>query len=366
MNQVQPDQDWIAAEPKLTKMVIADLQRLKYRARARIIPITLLAIALTGVVLWRFSLRPAHHHAKVVLAIQEGREASRETLIPVYDLRGYVTTILMPKDALIAMIEKHDLFPLRHSHGIEFALTELWDVMEIEVYRNYFLYDYDETEGEGRSARIGVSVDYPDPDLAYEIARDVATIIVNAAAAERDATARKLETGARLAGDAARRRVLELELQAAQLEARRDEAVGEGALSEVAGLNVEIASVLGSLKSAHEAQNTIAQRASAEELRAQVYAAGLSLDVAVVEERRPEPIVPNTYRIAVLTVVVFVTLFVLVALYVGAFDTRIHDLDDVSRLGIPVVGQVPGFPGDGVGSLRDRGVTRRGVPWSSR
>jgi capsular polysaccharide biosynthesis protein len=63
-------------------------------------------------------------------------------------------------------------------------------------------------------------------------------------------------------------------------------------------------------------------------------------------------------------VLLFVTLFIVVALYIGAFDTRIHDLDDVARLGIAVVGQVPGFPGDEVGSLRERGVTRRGVPWS--
>jgi hypothetical protein len=55
-----------------------------------------------------------------------------------------------------------------------------------------------------------------------------------------------------------------------------------------------------------------------------------------------------------------------VSLFVGAFDSRIHDLDDVARLGIPVVGHVPRFPGDSVGSLRERGVKRRGVPLSWR
>lgn len=366
----QPEQerehDWIAAEPALTKMVVADLQRLKYRAKARLIPILVIATLLTGGVLYKIAHKPLHQIAHVVLAIQEQQQATREELIPVADLRGYVTTQLMPEDALLALIDKYHLSPLRESQGDKYALGELWDMTTIEVYRNYFLYDYDETSGAGRSARIGISVDNPDPDLAYAIARDLGTIIIDAAAAERDATAHKIQTGARLASDAARRRVVELELQMAQITSRRAEAQAQGYKAEVAGHDVQLAALDENLKSARAAQNTIAQRSGAEQLKAAVFAAGLSLDVEMVEDRRPDPVVPGRYRFAMVAVVLFITLFVVVALYIGAFDSRIHDLDDVSRLGIPVVGQVPGFPGDGVGSLRQRGVTRRGVPWSWR
>ena len=50
------------------------------------------------------------------------------------------------------------------------------------------------------------------------------------------------------------------------------------------------------------------------------------------------------------------------ALLIGAFDSRVHDVDDVARLGLPVLGHVPGFPGDGVGSLTVRGASRARVP----
>ena len=69
---------------------------------------------------------------------------------------------------------------------------------------------------------------------------------------------------------------------------------------------------------------------------------------------------------SVITVILFVITVVLVSLFVGAFDSRVHDLDDVARLGIPIVGHIPRFPGDRVGSLRERGVKRRGVALSWR
>jgi capsular polysaccharide biosynthesis protein len=367
MSKVPPeptDDDWLAAEPPIMKTVIEDLQRLKYRAKARWIRILVIALALTAGIVYKVVNKPVHHLAHVTLAIQEGEAAERLELLPVRDLRGYVTTVLMPEDKLLELVERRDLFPLRRTHGDKYAIAELWDMMEVELYRNYFLYDFEESSGEGRSARIGLTVDHSDPDLAYEIARDVATIIINAAAKERDETARKISTGARLASDVVRRRAVEYEVELAALLARRGEAELRGQLGLVAALDEQIKSMEASVHRAREGLEMYAQTTSAEEMRAAVYAAGLSIDVSIVEERRPAGIEPGRYRYAVLSVLVFVTLFIVVALYIGAFDSRIHDLDDVARLGIPVVGQVPGFPGDGVGSLRQRGVTRRGVPWS--
>jgi len=41
-------------------------------------------------------------------------------------------------------------------------------------------------------------------------------------------------------------------------------------------------------------------------------------------------------------------------LVLGAFDPRVHDGDDVARLGLPMLGQLPAFRGDDVGALRAR------------
>jgi hypothetical protein len=46
----------------------------------------------------------------------------------------------------------------------------------------------------------------------------------------------------------------------------------------------------------------------------------------------------------------------------GAFDSRVHDSDDVARLKLPVLGHVPGFAGDNVGSMRTRSAAPTRVP----
>jgi len=357
--------DWFAAEPPLARLVIEDLRRLMYRARARLIPILVISVAITGALVWKLAHKPARHIAKIVLALQEGEVSQRNAPMPMRDLRTYVTTVLMPAAELTKMIEKRDLFPLRKKQGPEFALNELWDTIEVDVFRNYFLFEQDEM-GEERSARIAVTVQFSDPDLAYEIARDLGNIIIASAGVERDRAARVMADDAARATEAARARAAELEAGLSALTSQRDEAVRAGQKGKVAALRVEIAAAENSVKRARDGLSALTKESSTDQLIAAVYAAGLGFDVSMVEERKPEPAVPTGYRNAVLAVLTFLTVLVIVATFLGAFDTRIHDLDDVTRLGIPVVGQVPGFPGDGVGSLRERGITRRGVPWSWR
>ena len=68
------------------------------------------------------------------------------------------------------------------------------------------------------------------------------------------------------------------------------------------------------------------------------------------------------FLIAMIAVVVGVGSLLGAALVLGAFDSRVHDTDDIARLGLPVLGHVPGFPGDALGSLEARGVQRGRVP----
>jgi capsular polysaccharide biosynthesis protein len=90
--------------------------------------------------------------------------------------------------------------------------------------------------------------------------------------------------------------------------------------------------------------------------------AGLDTTLTVVEERRPERPESNTFVLIIVAVVVGIGALLGSAVFIGAFDSRVHDTDDVSRLGLPVLGHVPGFPGDHVGSLGARGALRARVP----
>jgi hypothetical protein len=357
-----PDQDWLDAEPPLSRATVTELQRLKRRAKSRLVLVLALATAMTAALVYKVATRPRHYRARIVLAVQEGDVERRETPLPMRDLRAYVTTVLMPAADLTAMVEQHDLFPLRRTQGDEFALTELWDVLDVSVHRNYFLYD-DDTP---RDARIAITVNYLDPDLSYAIARDVASIVMRNAALERERAARSLIDEADRAVAASRARLVELETEAAALRARAKELEAKGKRGLATALAGEAAAVETAILDARESAATLARASSTEQLTAAIYQAGLGLDLSIVDERKPDRPVDTTYLMTVIAVILFLITVVIVSLFVGAFDSRVHDLDDVVRLGIPIVGEIPPFPGDGVGSLRDRGVKRRGVALSWR
>jgi hypothetical protein len=52
--------------------------------------------------------------------------------------------------------------------------------------------------------------------------------------------------------------------------------------------------------------------------------------------------------------VVFILALPFAIMFVGAFDSRVYDLDDVNRLGLRGLGHVPPYRGDHVGSLEAR------------
>jgi hypothetical protein len=52
--------------------------------------------------------------------------------------------------------------------------------------------------------------------------------------------------------------------------------------------------------------------------------------------------------------IVFLLALPLAVIFVGAFDRRIYDLDDVRRLGVSALGHVARFEGDNIGALKSR------------
>ncbi len=75
----------------------------------------------------------------------------------------------------------------------------------------------------------------------------------------------------------------------------------------------------------------------------------------VIESPTPARVKTNRpQRLAVYGVVLFILLLPLVAMGVGAYDSRVYDSADLRRLGVEPLGHVPAFPGDEVGSLDAR------------
>jgi capsular polysaccharide biosynthesis protein len=105
---------------------------------------------------------------------------------------------------------------------------------------------------------------------------------------------------------------------------------------------------------------------SRDALADRINAAGLATRIAIVEEHRPDRPEHREFVLALVAIVIGFASLLGSVLLVGAFDSRVHDIEDVERLGLAVLGHVPGFAGDDVGSLTKRGIGFARVPCTKR
>ena len=86
----------------------------------------------------------------------------------------------------------------------------------------------------------------------------------------------------------------------------------------------------------------------------------LGLVFELVDHGAAEEPPPLARRMVILVIGIlsFLVLIPLIAVVLGAFDSRVLDLGDVRRMGLVGLGHVAGFPGDNFGSLESR--RRRG------
>jgi capsular polysaccharide biosynthesis protein len=263
----------------------------------------------------------------------------------------------MPKARLAEIIERRNLYPLRKKLGMDFAIEELRGQMEIQIWKNTFLYDDDYG---GRSARIGITIGDTDPDRALDLARDVAQVVVDTQNEKRQAKADHLAAEVANIRDQLQGRSGELAREIAEKEVALDAARRAHKDGIAQALDLEIDQLTKEAKVVDHDLQTVA--GSREQIADRIAASGLDVTMSVVDENRPERPAPHTFEMILIGVVVGLGALLGSALVVGAFDSRVHDTDDVERLGLPILGHVPGFAGDKVGSLAARGALRRRVP----
>jgi hypothetical protein len=355
------DDAWFQAEQPIRYAIVEELQRIKRRSRARMIPIVLIAAALTAAVIYKRSKKVRMHEAEVVIAVTEGSLSSGHIPMPVMELREYIASVLLSNQVIEQIIVDEDLFPLRKKLGMQFAINEFRDMFEIGVHRNYFLSEY--SIDSPRSARISIELSHTDPRFANRMAHRIAELIVVGEQAHRQAVADEIARQAGMALETVRAEAVAVEQEVADRGLAVAEAEHKG-LHRVAGaLKITMHEAEAKLREAEKTVNALSKQANAEEMAAEIDRAGLGMRFDIVDAKTPldEPGAGLYFQVIVGGFVFFVVL-PLVALFVGAFDTRIHDREDAERLGLPVLGHLPPFPGDGVGSLRARGLRGRRVP----
>jgi capsular polysaccharide biosynthesis protein len=139
-----------------------------------------------------------------------------------------------------------------------------------------------------------------------------------------------------------------------------DDAVKAGRTDTVGILRIDLQALSEQLRRTEAEASHIA--GSSDALAGDIAAAGLDMTLSIVEEHRPERPTHSSFVLVLVAVVVGTGSFIGAATLLGAFDSRVHDTDDVVRLGLPVLGHVPGFAGDNVGSMQARSAVRARVP----
>ncbi|MDX2092059.1 MAG: hypothetical protein SFX73_29615 [Kofleriaceae bacterium] len=332
--------EWFESEQPYATACAIELRRIRRRTAARPFLILFLAALVTTAITYRIATRTPVVEAEVIIALSEEALASeRPNHLPAVELREYVTSVLMSDHRLLGIIEKWNLHPLRRRLGPEYALAELRAQMEVAVWRNTFAY-YDLDDQHARkSARIGITVMDTDPDKAYAIAHELSAAVI---AAHHD---EQLVANTALASEVAlmrERTGAELEQltteisfkQAALLRAQRE---GKHALA--SALLVDLTALSQREKLAEDQLTGIVQ--SRDAIALEIATAGLDVSMHVVEERRPPRPERGGFSLLIVIVVVGTCSVLGMALVVGSFDPRIHDSEDIKRLGIPVLGHVP-------------------------
>jgi hypothetical protein len=318
-----------------------------------------LAAAVTGVIVYKVATKPVAVQAEVVLALAEGAMSGPQNALPVDQLREYVSTLLLPDGKLTDLIEKRDLSRLRKRLGPQFAIEELRSSLEIQIWKNSFMYQ-DEDDNARHSARIGLAVTDSDPDRALGIARDLAAIVIETSAAQRQKLGDAVTQQVTALRDATVKKLDGLADDIVQKQAAIDAAVQQRRPDIAAMLRIDRAALEKERLTTQEQLARIA--ASPEGLAAEIAEAGQDMSLSIVEEHRPERPTHSGFVLIMVAFVVGTGALVGAATLLGAFDSRVHDTDDVARLGLPVLGHIPGFAGDNVGSMLSRGAVRARVP----
>jgi hypothetical protein len=267
---------------------------------------------------WRRATSPGRYEATVVMRVSEGAVASTGLQLAIGALRAYVNDMAFTTSHLSGVMSKHKAsFPMLAVDEAS-AIDAFRQRMGVAISQNDFIED--RVPGDPpRSARLAVSFEASDPELAWAVAHELADLIVGAAmGGERDALRREREAAA---------------LEVAKDDVDLQTIVHQGAPP----LSARVEGARGRLAGAQ-------QREAAAELALHALDEQQVLRFEVIDPgRAPQRHDPVSTGVSSF---VWTTLALSAAalLFAGAYDPRILDGADLPPLGVAVLGQLPALP----------------------
>jgi len=346
------DTAWMAREPGLRE-AFAELGRLGRRALGLpgriLIGTLLLALAVVG-----FVVVKGHRFAPRYLlrAVESDRVAS-DAPHGKRALRDHVLHNTFSNGRLLEIIQRHRLYPALAKRDPNAAVTSFREDIEVEVYKNYFVEERDPDEPP-RSARIAVRFRSEDRALALAVTRELGALIV-----EQEALARRAQASAAVQQASGALDRMRDEYQSRQqrmtekllaLEPKKN----PGALLDLIDLRDQLDAIDGRLGALETSQASLEVGAAFEQ-----QSKGLRFEV-IEQGSIPSSEGVNAEDAVGLGVLTFVFGLPLVGLAIAAFDTKLRNTEDLSRLRLQALGTLRR------GEQTRRQKTRRAAPNQGR
>jgi hypothetical protein len=343
---------WISDEPRLVSVGGDVLRRGLRHGRAIV---ALVALVTATYVAARLSKAPVYE-ATLYFRLTEG-ELSDPTHgpRPPADIHQHIWNVSLSRSELARIMSQLRVSSAWLARDPVAAVEAFRDDIELDVLRNDFIVERRQGDPP-RSATVTLSLSGGDPERTRAIVHELGSAILRDQATRRTARidGAKAELEARLAD--ARRRAETLRGDVAQLDVLAQAATADhvGRI----GLEARRAALDVQARSADEQARAVERRLAAVAFTGAAEAEQLGFAFELLDERLvaySPRLSPG--RVALRAVLVFALALVLAATVVGAFDDRVYAPADVR--GLPVLGAVPSFPGDGAGSFRARLAPRK-------
>jgi len=310
--------DWFDEEPRPSATIAKVGRRLFQRGAATWrIWVTVALIGSGGYALFK-ARNPPPFEATVVLRVSEGGVSDKGANLGRGKLRAYVNDLSFTAPNLLRLMSAHPSAFRRAVTDPMFAVQTFRENMTVEISENDFVEERG-SDDPPRSARMVISYKGPDPELTWQVAQELAQLVI----------------GATMAGQ---RAAAEADLQVATAEVTRAAAlVNTLEHQPTTGPNAPLAQARQRLLSAQQRADDASVA-----LRALVQQQVLHFEIA---DKGRVPARPDAVQVGIKTFVVTALLALLAGcMLAGAFDPRVLDETDVTDLWLPVLGRLPALP----------------------
>ena len=334
---------WISDEPRLApvaRWVVA-------RARRRQVLLLVAALLATGAFTARRAFRQPTCVATLYFRLVEGDVTDPDNSPrPPREIREYISAVALSRSRVERIMRKHAWSSAFLARDRERAIDEFRDEIEIDVSRNYFIYDRQATD-EPRSAYVTISLKGANAEMTQAVLREIGDAIVQDQASQRKS--RFAQTGEMVEGQLAhiRARITSLQrrIGVLQLEPAGTRATVQ---PQIAALEIEVASAIEQMLTLQRLSSEVAFSTVAEDHRL-----GLNFELFDESLVASSPRLTRN-QLVKFAAVVFAIVLVLLGLVVGTFDDRIWSPEDLDLRGLPLFGALRHFPGDDAGSYSAR------------